>query len=85
VNEISSTIAAAVEQQGAATLEIASSVQKAASGTNQVSQNISDVTAAATDTGEKATLVLESSDRLGRKLQSLQGEVSRFLEGVRAA
>jgi len=85
VNEISSSIAVAVEQQGAATQEIASSVQKAASGTNQVSQNINDVTAAATDTGEKATLVLESSDRLGRKLQSLQGEVSRFLEGVRAA
>jgi methyl-accepting chemotaxis protein len=85
VNEISSSIAVAVEQQGAATQEIASSVQKAASGTNQVSQNISDVTAAATDTGQKATLVLESSDRLGRKLQSLQGEVSRFLEGVRAA
>ena len=85
MNEIATAIAAAVEQQGAATQEIASSVQKAASGTNQVSQNISDVTAAATDTGQKATLVLESSDRLGRKLQSLQGEVSRFLEGVRAA
>jgi len=85
VNEISSSIAAAVEEQGAATQEIASSVQKAASGTNEVSQNITDVTAAATDTGLKANLVLESSDRLGRKLQSLQAEVSHFLAGVRAA
>ena len=46
---------------------------------------LTDVTAAATDTGQKANLVLESSDRLGRKLQSLQAEVSRFLAGVRAA
>src|SRR5262249_21746769 len=34
VNEISSSIAAAVEEQGAATKEIAHSVQQAASGTN---------------------------------------------------
>jgi len=43
------------------------------------------VTAAETDVGERATLVLESSARLGRKLQSLQAEVSSFLAGVRAA
>jgi methyl-accepting chemotaxis protein len=85
VNEISSTIAAAVEQQGAATQEIASSVQKAASGTNEVSQNITDVTKATTETGEVAHVVLQSSDRLGRKLQALQSEVSNFLAGVRAA
>ncbi|MET3842770.1 cache domain-containing protein [Bradyrhizobium sp. OAE829] len=85
VNEISSSIAAAVEQQGAATQEIASSVQKAAAGTNQVSQNITDVTTATTETGEKAQMVLQSSDRLGRKLKALQDEVSSFLAGVRAA
>ncbi len=44
VNEISSSIAAAVEEQGAATQAIARSVQEAASGTDQVSQNISGVT-----------------------------------------
>jgi methyl-accepting chemotaxis protein len=51
----------------------------------QVPRNIADVTAATTETGAKATMVLESSDRLGRKLQALQVEVSSFLAGVRAA
>jgi methyl-accepting chemotaxis protein len=85
VNEISSSIAAAVAEQGAATQEIAASVQRAASGTNQVSQNITDVTVATTQTGEVAGIVLQSSDRLGGKLQKLQHEVSEFIAGVRAA
>ena len=85
VNEISSSIAAAVAEQGAATQEIAASVQRAASGTNQVSQNITDVTVATTQTGEVAGVVLQSSDRLGSKLQKLQHEVSEFIAGVRAA
>ena len=72
-------------EQGAATQEIASSVQRAASGTNQVSQNITDVTAATTQTGEVAAIVLQSSDRLSGKLQELQHEVSEFIAGVRAA
>jgi methyl-accepting chemotaxis protein len=85
VNEISSSIAAAVGEQGAATQEIAASVQRAASGTNQVSQNITSVTTATTQTGEVAGIVLQSSDRLAGKLQKLQHEVSEFIAGVRAA
>jgi methyl-accepting chemotaxis protein len=85
VNEISSSIAAAVEEQGAATKEIATSVQHAASGTTKVSQNIADVTAATTETGSVAETVLQSSGRLSGKLQTLQQEVATFLTGVRAA
>jgi methyl-accepting chemotaxis protein len=43
LSEISSTIAAAVEEQGAATQEISRNVQQAAQGTQQVSSNITDV------------------------------------------
>jgi methyl-accepting chemotaxis protein len=85
VNEISSSIAAAVEEQGAATQAIARSVQDAASGTDQVSQNISGVTDATAATGQAARLVLQSSGRLAQKLQSLEHEVSTFVAGVRAA
>jgi methyl-accepting chemotaxis protein len=74
-----------VEEQGAATKEIASSVQQAASGTDQVSRNISEVTAAATETGGIAEIVLQSSGRLSGRLQMLQQEVATFLAGVRAA
>src|SRR5438552_314775 len=43
LSEISSTIASAVEEQGAATQEISRNVQQAAQGTQQVSSNITDV------------------------------------------
>jgi uncharacterized protein YoxC len=43
LSEISSVIAAAIEEQGAATQEIARNVQQAAHGTQQVSTNITDV------------------------------------------
>jgi methyl-accepting chemotaxis protein len=85
VNEISSSIAAAVGEQGAATQEIAASVQRAASGTNSVSQNITSVTSATTQTGEVAHAVLQSSEKLSGKLQVLQREVSEFVSGLRAA
>jgi methyl-accepting chemotaxis protein len=85
VNEISSSIAAAVEEQCAATKEIAHSVQQAASGTNEVSHNISSVTAATAETGSVADTVLQSSGRLSTKLHTLQNEVATFLANVRAA
>src|SRR5205085_9744880 len=40
INEVTTAIAAAVEQQGAATREIARNIQHAASGTSEVSSNI---------------------------------------------
>ena len=51
LSEISSAIAAAVEEQGAATQEISRNVQQAAQGTQQVSANITDVQRGATETG----------------------------------
>ena len=45
------TIASAVEEQGAATQEIARNVQQASAGTAEVSSNIVNVTKAANDTG----------------------------------
>src|SRR5581483_3187990 len=47
VSEISTTIASAVEEQGAATREISRSVQQAAQGTQEVSTNITSVRTAA--------------------------------------
>ncbi len=46
INEISSGIAAAVQQQGAATEEIARNVQQASEGTRDVTQTVADVNAA---------------------------------------
>ena len=83
--EISSAIAAAVEEQGAATQEIARNVQQAAHGTQQVSGNIADVQHGATETGSASNQVLSSAQSLADDSNRLKLEVRKFLEAVRAA
>jgi methyl-accepting chemotaxis protein len=85
INEIATTIASAVEEQGAATQEIARNVQEAAQGTGQVSSSIVGVNQAASETGAASSLVLASADELGRQAESLRGDVDKFLADIRAA
>ena len=85
INEIATTIASAVEQQGAATQEIARNVQQAAAGTQEVSSNIAGVTQAAGETGSAANQMLTASGELARQGAQLKGEVDKFLQAVRAA
>jgi methyl-accepting chemotaxis protein len=85
VHGISSAIAAAVQQQGAATQEIARSVNQAADGSNQVTESIGSVTASAAETGEAASGMLDSASDLARQADMLRAEMDRFLAGVRAA
>ena len=85
VNEIATTIASAVEEQGVATQEIARNVQEAASGTGEVSANIGGVSQAAGETGAGANSVLTAVQELTQQADILQKEVDRFFETVRAA
>ncbi len=85
LSEISSTIAAAVEEQGAATQEIARNVQQASQGTQQVSSNISDVQRGASETGSASSQVLAAAKSLSGDSDRLKTEVGRFLGTVRAA
>ena len=85
VNEIATTIASAVEEQGAATQEIARNVQQAAKGTNDVSTNIAGVTRAADQTGSAASQVQNSAAALARQGDALRVEVDDFLAAIRAA
>ena len=85
LSEISSTIAAAVEEQGAATQEIARNVQQAAQGTQQVSSNITDVQRGASETGSASSQVLSAAQSLSRDSNRLKLEVGKFLNTVRAA
>jgi methyl-accepting chemotaxis protein len=84
INEIATAIAAAVEEQGAATQEIARNIQQAAAGTGQVSANIGGVASAAGETGAAATQVLASAGDLALQSERLRGEVDKFLAGIRA-
>jgi methyl-accepting chemotaxis protein len=85
LSEISSTIAAAVEEQGAATQEISRNVQQAAQGTQQVSSNITDVQRGASETGTASSQVLSAAQMLSGDSNRLKLEVGKFLSSVRAA
>lgn len=85
LSEIASAIAAAVEQQGAATQEIARNVQEAARGTQQVSSNVGDVQRGASETGSASSQVLTAAQMLSRDSNRLKLEVGKFLNSVRAA
>jgi methyl-accepting chemotaxis protein len=80
MNEIASAIAAAVEEQGAATLEIARSVQEAAGGTSEVSDHIAVVQSSVETTGAQAGEVLQAATQLMDQAGVLKQEVQRFLE-----
>jgi methyl-accepting chemotaxis protein len=85
VSGISSSIAAAVEQQGIATREIARNVDDASKGTKDVASNITGVTVAAKDTGEASARMLDSAADLGRQGDALRAEIDRFFAAIRAA
>ena len=88
IRDISATatsIAAAVEQQGAATQEIVRNVAQAAAGTGEVTGNIAGVASAAEETGAAASQVLGAASELSRQSEHLTSEVGRFLATVRAA
>ena len=57
----------------------------ASKGTTEVARNISDVNAAANETGSASSQVLSSAKSLSREGNVLKGEVEAFLQKVRAA
>jgi methyl-accepting chemotaxis protein len=85
ISQIATTVAAAVEEQGASTQEIARNVQQAAHGTAQVTGNITEVTRGASETGSAAAQVLQSAKGLATESNQLKMEVAKFLANVRAA
>jgi methyl-accepting chemotaxis protein len=85
LSEISSAIAAAVEEQGAATQEISRNVAQASQGTQQVSSNITEVQRGASETGSASSQVLSAAQMLSGDSNRLKLEVGKFLGTVRAA
>lgn len=85
VSDIATTIASAVEEQGASTQEIARNVQQAAQGTQEVNSNIGGVSQAVSTTGASASQVLQSSGELAQQAERLRGQFEGFLSNLRAA
>lgn len=85
MSDISTTIASAIEEQGAATQEISRNVQLAAKGTTQVASSIGDVQRGSSETGLASSQVLSSAQSLSIESNRLKLEVHNFLATVRAA
>jgi methyl-accepting chemotaxis protein len=85
INEITTAVAAAVQEQGAATQEIARNVQQAAQGTQDVSTNIVSVTEASQHTGAAATQLLGASGDLSKQAEQMRAEVEKFLSAIKVA
>jgi methyl-accepting chemotaxis protein len=85
VDEIATAIAAAVEEQGAATQEIARNVTDAAQGTNDVSANIASVSVGAEQTRGALDGLRDNAAVVARQGETLRGELGTLLRGLRAA
>ncbi|KJS43008.1 MAG: chemotaxis protein [Rhodospirillaceae bacterium BRH_c57] len=84
LNEIASAIAAAVEEQGAATAEIARNVQEAAAGTQEVTTVLGELSAATAEAGGSAEQVQDIAGRLSTEADKLKSEIHDFMNSMRA-
>ncbi|WP_181704003.1 globin-coupled sensor protein [Chthonobacter albigriseus] len=85
VARIGAAIAAAVEEQGAATREIAASVQGAARNTDQVTASLDSVQMGSSETASVAGQVTSLAGDLGAQARSLEDSVRAFVAKISAA
>ena len=81
INEISTTIASAVEEQTATATEISRNVAEASRGTHEIAINITSVAVAAKETNEGADNSQRAAEELARMAAELQQMVSEFHRG----
>ena len=84
IEHYTSSVAASVEEQSAATGQISENVSNAAKGTEVVVSVLGEVAGAATETRGSAFTVLDASQAVESAVATLRGEIQRFLEKVAA-
>jgi methyl-accepting chemotaxis protein len=84
ISRFTTTIAAAVDQQNAATQDIARNVNDAASGAREVAGTLTTVTEAIEQTTRSAAAVHEAASVVSSHATALQGAVDDFLRRVTA-
>ncbi len=84
IDTISSSIAAAMRQQGAATAEIANGSEEAANGVRHVSENMINVSRAAEAVQDMSGSARNTAEELLQKAHRLQDEANNFVARVRA-
>ena len=85
VDSVVANIASAVEEQGAATREIARAVTGVAAGNRKIVDRITEVSTAVTETGEMSSKMYKVADGLKMETESLRGHVEKFLEDMRVS
>ena len=78
VNDISGTIASAVEEQSATTNEMSRNVTEAAKGVQEIAQNIVGVAQAASETSQGAITTEQTAKKLTNNAELITGLVSKF-------
>jgi methyl-accepting chemotaxis protein len=78
INDISNTIASAVEEQTATTNEIGRNVSEAARGSSEIAENITGVAQSAKSTSDGAANTRRASSELARMASELQTLVMKF-------
>jgi methyl-accepting chemotaxis protein len=84
INEIADAIAHAVDQQGAATREIAGNVQQVAGATGEISAATGRVSALASRTGGEAGRVLGAADTVSAQAGQLRSQMDGFVAALAA-
>ncbi|MEQ8287486.1 methyl-accepting chemotaxis protein [Thalassospira sp.] len=82
---IIATISSAIEEQSAATREIAFNVEQAATGTTVVSSNIATVSSAVNEAGSASSDVLRAVSMLSQNFTTLKGATDHFVDTIRTA
>ncbi|PKR53412.1 methyl-accepting chemotaxis protein [Thalassospira marina] len=83
INEIATTISAAIEQQGSATNEITRNVRGAADRTRAVSSSINEVANETAKTGELSGQVLQTAQTASEKVENLRARINTILQDLR--
>lgn len=85
INQIATTISAAMEEQSSVIQEIVRNTQSAAEQTTQVSGIVKDVSSGANETQTASSTLSEASKDLAKRTEDLRGEVEVFLSNLKAA
>lgn len=85
VDETSATIAAAVEEQAAATQEIVSNMNTATQGVEQINGGIFSIKGGTDSTTAATREVLDAARMLSVQAEKMDGEVKSFLRDIQAA
>jgi methyl-accepting chemotaxis protein len=78
INDISSIIASAVEEQAATANEIGRTVAEAANGSNEIAKNVDSVSTVSRNTSEGAANSQRAASELAKMASELQGLVKQF-------